>query len=212
MRLSIRMQDAEVANLALGDALTKLGTAVFLLDTSGQVIFANVATAAVIGDGLLLHGRQLVAQDTASRGALDIAIASTMRGEVSTETENPQAVLLRGFNGKRAKVAYVLPAGKEIGANFATPLSNVAALVLVLSPEGQTPPDSSLLRDLLGVTLSEARLAALVGTGMAPKEAAENLGISEQTARVVLKRVFQKAGVSRQGELVTLIARLTLDS
>ena len=36
--------------------------------------------------------------------------------------------------------------------------------------------DPALVRDILGLTLGEARVAALVGSGMAPRAAAEKLG------------------------------------
>jgi len=49
-----------------------------------------------------------------------------------------------------------------------------------------------------------------VGAGLPPKEAAERLGIAEETARTVLKRVFSKVGVSRQSELVAVLAKLVL--
>ena len=77
--------------------------------------------------------------------------------------------------------------------------------------EGLPPRDAeNRVRDILGLTLGEARVAALVGSGVAPKEAAERLGIAESTARTVLKRVFAKAGVSRQSELVALFAKRAL--
>lgn len=66
------------------------------------------------------------------------------------------------------------------------------------------------LRDVLGLTLGEARIAALVGSGLSPRESAEKLGITEETARTVLKRVFSKTGVSRQSELVALLTKLVL--
>lgn len=220
MRLSIRLQDAEVAKLALGEALAKLGSGVFLLDAGGHVVFANAAAQGVIGDGLTLVHRQLVAGDPAARAGLDAAIASQLRsGFPCDETTSP--VLLRSRHSQRPMAAYVLPAGAPLKQNFAGgldatlgagggPLSNVAAMVLVVNFDDRAPPDASLLRDLLGVTLGEARLAALVGTGIAPRQAAEMLDITEQTARVVLKRVFAKTGISRQSELAALISRLTL--
>jgi DNA-binding CsgD family transcriptional regulator len=66
------------------------------------------------------------------------------------------------------------------------------------------------VRDVLGLTLGEARLAALVATGLAPKSAAEKLGVTENTARAVLKSVFAKTGVSRQSELAALLTKLVL--
>jgi DNA-binding CsgD family transcriptional regulator len=58
--------------------------------------------------------------------------------------------------------------------------------------------------------LGEARMAALVGSGLAPREASKKLGITEETARSVLKQVFSKTGVSRQSELVSLLSKLVL--
>jgi DNA-binding CsgD family transcriptional regulator len=62
------------------------------------------------------------------------------------------------------------------------------------------------VRDLLGLTLGEARVASLVGHGLPPRDAAERLGIGEETARTTLKRVFAKTGVSRQSELAALMS------
>lgn len=76
----------------------------------------------------------------------------------------------------------------------------------------QAPVDPSIVRDILGLTLGEARVASLVGAGRSPREAAETLGISEATARTVLKRVFAKTSISKQSHLAVLLARLTLRS
>ena len=67
-----------------------------------------------------------------------------------------------------------------------------------------------LLNGLFDLTPSEARIAALVGSGLSPRESAEKLGIAEETARTTLKRVFSKTGVSRQSELVALLTKLVL--
>ncbi|GLR59332.1 hypothetical protein GCM10007919_40590 [Rhizobium indigoferae] len=103
-----------------------------------------------------------------------------------------------------------LPAPQRLSAAEAF-LSHARAIVLVrdLQP-GIHPPDPELVRDVLGLTLGEARLASLVGTGIAIGDAAGNLNITEQTARVVLKRVFSKLEVSRQSELAAFMGRLML--
>jgi DNA-binding CsgD family transcriptional regulator len=82
--------------------------------------------------------------------------------------------------------------------------------VLAIQPEADGPADPAQVRDLLGLTLGEARVAALVGSGLAPREAAARLGIGEETARTALKRVFSKVGVSRQSELTALLTKLVL--
>lgn len=66
------------------------------------------------------------------------------------------------------------------------------------------------MRDILGVTLAEARVAALIATRVSPREAAEKLGIKEETARFALKSVFFKSGLSRQSEFSALIGKLPI--
>ena len=86
------------------------------------------------------------------------------------------------------------------------------ARLLVLSLEA-TPgslPSAGLVRDVLGLTLGEARLANLIGAGLTPREAASELSITEASVRTVLKRIFSKTGVARQAELVALLSRVTL--
>jgi DNA-binding CsgD family transcriptional regulator/PAS domain-containing protein len=67
---------------------------------------------------------------------------------------------------------------------------------------------TSVLRQVYGLTPAEAQVATLLGEGLSLAEAAERQGIAVATARVELKRVFAKIGVSRQGELVAVLARL----
>jgi DNA-binding CsgD family transcriptional regulator len=61
---------------------------------------------------------------------------------------------------------------------------------------------SEPLRQLFGLTDSEARLGALICRGMTVKSASACLGLTEHTGRAYLKRVLVKTGVNRQSELV----------
>ena len=84
------------------------------------------------------------------------------------------------------------------------------AVMVVTSFAPPSAPQAALLHGLFDLTPAEARLAALVGSGLPPREAAKNLGITEETARTVLKRVFSKTGVSRQSELAALLTKPVL--
>jgi hypothetical protein len=46
------------------------------------------------------------------------------------------------------------------------------------------PPDPAVVRDIYGLTLVEARVASLVGSGIPPRVAAERLGVAEDTAEM----------------------------
>ena len=86
--------------------------------------------------------------------------------------------------------------------------SSAAALLIVVDPEqdGLQAPEKALR--LLGLTRSEARLAALIGSGQSRAEAAETLGIRESTARDTAKQLYAKLDNTRQSELVRLVDRL----
>ncbi|NOU29571.1 MAG: helix-turn-helix transcriptional regulator [Polyangiaceae bacterium] len=63
-----------------------------------------------------------------------------------------------------------------------------------------------------GLTPAEARVAAQVGRGKAPKEAAAAFGTSWNTVRSQLRRVYAKTTTSGQPELARLVARLELSA
>lgn len=98
------------------------------------------------------------------------------------------------------------------GSVAGEPLSSApvdGAMVFVIDPTCGVSASPEFLQCHLGLTPSEARVASLVAAGDNPRELAAKLGLTEASARVILKRVFSKAGVSRQSELVALVSNLT---
>lgn len=79
---------------------------------------------------------------------------------------------------------------------------------LVAAPSAAGDDVLDVFRKALGLTPAEARLAARLRFGLSLKEAAEELGISVNTARNQLKAVFEKLGVNRQADLVRHLAEL----
>ena len=211
LRLSVRLFDAEHAKLGLADALTRVGLGVFALDSLQRVVFSNPAAERLLGDGLLLANNRLSAHAPTERQALSERIEQTIRAAPEVIGCSPKPLLIHREKSQRPLALYILPIGVG-GLRCATAqlLTTTRAIVLVIEPQSDGPADPALVRDLLGLTLGEARLAALVGMGIPPKSAAEKLGITENTARSVLQTIFSKTGVSRQSELATLLAKLVL--
>jgi DNA-binding CsgD family transcriptional regulator len=209
LRLSIRLLDAELANVGLQEALSRLGIGVFALDTLGRIVFFNSEGERLLGDGLIVVDDRLRVAPSATRNAIEREIAQVLSGQVWATSAAPKPFVVERAKAARSLTVYVLPIARErtVAHEF---LTHARALVLVIDPGGHGPPDPSVVRDVLGLTLSEARVAALVGSGLGPAEAADRLGIAEETARTALKRVFSKVGVSRQNELSALLTRLTL--
>lgn len=211
LRLSVRLFDAEFSKLGLGEALARVGIGVFALDSLKRVVFANPAATGLLGDGLAIVNGRLFASAPFERRALDAAIEQMIRAAPEDVCGAPRPILIHRQQSERPLALYVLPIADRSFDSAATQfLTGTRAIVLVIDPQSKAPADPAVVRDVLGLTLGEARLAALIGTGLAPKSAAEKLGITEHTARTVLKSVFAKTGVSRQSELAILLTRLIL--
>lgn len=90
---------------------------------------------------------------------------------------------------------------------LAGPGGAILVLCDLASPGAGDPV--ALLR-LMGLTSSEARLGAAVGEGLSMREASARLGITEATARSVLKAVYGKLNIARQSQLARIVARLEL--
>jgi DNA-binding CsgD family transcriptional regulator len=209
LRLSIRLLDAELANLGLAEALARIGIGVFALDSLGRVVFSNPTGQRLIGDRLYLERGRLRIGLGKVRQTIDDAIRDTIRADSSALIADPKPILVHSPEAERPFVVYILPviSAKDLGQKF---LVQTRAIVLVIEQKVDEPADPAVVRDILGLTLGESRVAALVGVGVSPKDAAERLGIAEETARNLLKRVFAKVGVSRQPELVALLGKLVL--
>ena len=204
LRLSLRLINAELLRDGLGEALGRIDIGVFALDSLGRVTFSNPAAQALLGQGFELVDERLRTCGGAAGRAMEQAIVRVMAGEV-----DHRPILLPRADSNRPLVVYLLPAAASAHpvAQF---LTQARVIMLVIDQRPGEAADPAMVRDLLNITLGEARIAALVGCGVAPREAASRLGISEETVRSVLKRVFSKVGVSRQSELTALLTRLTL--
>jgi DNA-binding CsgD family transcriptional regulator/PAS domain-containing protein len=210
LRLGIRLINAEASQLALADVLARLGVGVFLLDGVGRVIFANPAAEQLSGDSLVVSQGRLTARMTPQKELLRTAIAAAGDRTAENLSAPPRPVLVPGLEREGVLAVHILPVRPAAGNDIERLLADVSAIAVVTSAQPGEPADPALVRDLFGLTLAEARIAALVGAGLAPRNASQALGISEETTRTTLKRVFAKVGVSRQSELTALLTRLVL--
>lgn len=210
LRLGIRLINAEASQLALSDALARVGIGVFLLAGDARVLFANPAGQALLGEGLVVNHGRLTTRSERARETLQTRIAQAAFGEAGVFSGPPQPVLVPHPQRDGFLAVHILPVRPAGGGRIETLLADTVAIAVVTNSEADAPADPALVRDLFGLTLAEARLAALVGAGRRPREAGKQLGITEETARTTLKRVFQKTGITRQSELTALLARMVV--
>ena len=192
--LAQRSDNAE-ALLAVFDRLV-LG--VILLDKAGRVSYANRSAAELLGQ---------------QPGLADASSAPAKAGDPRTDA-------LRRFMGterptNRGALVFPHPEDDRPLQTFMTPLSwpesareareRFVRALFIGDPSRTSGQPADILRELYGLTQSEARLAIQLATDHSLAQAAEHLGIAISTARSVLKTLFAKTGTNRQASLVRLL-------
>jgi DNA-binding CsgD family transcriptional regulator len=76
-----------------------------------------------------------------------------------------------------------------------------------LSDGQRSDIDQQVVQAVLGLTPAEARVALALHACNDVEVAAPHLGLAPATVRAHVKRVYQKLGISRQGELTVLVER-----
>jgi DNA-binding CsgD family transcriptional regulator/PAS domain-containing protein len=202
---TIDLKTAAAATFA--DTLDGLSAGMCLLDAEGRIVHTNIAGRAILGSGDFLFeaGNRIVARDREIDRVLRELLAAAGSGKGDVAIGNAGIDLpLKAQDGTRY-VAHVLPltsgARRLAGANY----SAVAALFIRKSAiEVPSPPE--VIARAYHLTPTELRvLLAIVEVGGVP-EVANALGVAESTVKTHLGHLFEKTGVTRQADLVKIVA------
>ncbi len=82
------------------------------------------------------------------------------------------------------------------------------AMLMIYDPHQKLRLDPFIVAACFDLSPGEARVAVALAEGMSAEEIAKKHRVSMSTVRTQLKAVFAKTGVSRQAELVSILARL----
>jgi DNA-binding CsgD family transcriptional regulator len=202
---TIDIKTTEAATFA--DTLDGLSAGMCLLDSEGRVVHANIAGRALLamGEFLFEAGGRIVARDREIDGILRelLGAAGSGKGDVAVGTAGID-LPLRTQDGTRY-VAHVLPLTSGARRLAGTNYSAVAALFIRKSAiEVPSPPE--VIARAYHLTPTELRvLLAIVEVGGVP-EVANSLGVAESTVKTHLGHLFEKTGVTRQADLVKIVA------
>lgn len=203
--LTERFADAQEWSCGLTRLIDRSHEAAFVVTGSAKVRYMNPA-----GEALLLKNCGLTVRNGAL-GAANEHLTSKLRGLIAAAAET---------RGERSSGAMVLPR-----PNHRLPLSVIVnpirqerfslffegpwVLVSIADPDAGNSASERRIREVLGLTRTEARVALKLLEGCDTREAAAALGISFYTVRAHLSRMFGKTGTQRQAELVALLTRLS---
>jgi DNA-binding CsgD family transcriptional regulator len=198
----IGRQTLESARLT--DAFNSLASAVFLLESSGRIVFHNDPATRLLTAGFIKDvGGFLRFSEPEANHLLYKALLGDSSAERRLDTNGTAIVL--NVQEKSRWLAHVLPLTSR--ARHASGLHDLATTAVFLREAGlNIPSPIENLSKSFNLTATETRiLLSVVEIGGVPEIAAA-LGISQQTVKTHLKRVFGKTGTRRQADLVKLMA------
>ena len=180
-----------------------MGLPALLLSRDGTVIEANSLVADLTAHVQWRARNRITLADAAANAWLSSALAAldghseTFGALVSAARRRRQGGDGRALDsdpafGPRYFRRQLRPAGADPGRGAAGPTGRTDALAV--------RPDAS-----------EARVARGLATGETLEEIAESGGVAISTVRSQLRQVLQKTGCTRQAEVVSLLANVTLD-
>jgi DNA-binding CsgD family transcriptional regulator len=197
---------AEVATFV--DTLNGLSTGMYLVDAGGRLIHVNAAGSAILAasDILSSAGGRLVACDARVQRTLRDVFAAAGHGDAALGVKGI-AVPLIGKDGERY-VAHALPLTS--GARRRAGIDRVAVAALFVRRAALVASSTSqVIGETFRLTPTELRvLLAIVEVGGIP-EVATAFGVADTTVRSHVNRLFEKTGVTRQADLVKLVAGYT---
>jgi DNA-binding CsgD family transcriptional regulator len=177
------------------EIVNRLRAAVIGLEDGMRVSFANQSARrlAAQGDVFTIEDGRLRFAGSAAMAAFQAFV----RKFASADGDAPRTIVLTdGDDGRRARIwAWPLrqPFSHELG--------------LMILPDGfDADVLDAMLQQNYGLTPSEVRTVVGVLTHNGLAAVAEHSGVSLETVRFHLKRIFSKTGTCRQSELVRVIA------
>jgi DNA-binding CsgD family transcriptional regulator/PAS domain-containing protein len=184
-------------------ALDRLTVAVFLVDADSRIMYANEKADALIA--AQTHVVSRAGMLATVNAAMTEPMAEAIRRTTSQDLGSRGIGIPVGAGRDAPAVAYVLPLGTGVARSAFQP---AAAAVFISTSVGAVPAPEAVMATLFDLTPSEARVLLKIGEGQTVTAVALELAVSENTVKTHLARVFQKVGVNRQPDLVSIVAAL----
>jgi DNA-binding CsgD family transcriptional regulator len=202
--IHVKLHGVQRVHLALAEVMDRLPMGMLLLDSARQVVVQNRAAERIFAsdDGLRIDRGGPNLADVRENAAFQLLIADAMEGKVERGFASRGFLSVSRPSGRRPLSVMVTPLR---GVTQRAPVGEAVVALFVTDPEEKRISGAKALERLYGLTQSEAQILQLLSMGMSLEEAADERGVSMNTARSHIKHMFSKTGVSRQGELVRMI-------
>lgn len=191
----------QIERNAFADAINQFMLGTLILDRSGVIVASNRVARDTIDqhDELKLVDGSLILADKNTNRELYNALADIDRS-VSNPVPRTIIVTLKNTAALGLMIRPVRPEDAH-----AHPV-HAHAVVFISDSQGTRKISSETLKDLFGLTGSEAKVAAYLANGHTLTEAAEALSISINTAKSHARNIYEKTGVNKQTKFIQLVS------
>ena len=194
--------------------LDALPTAALLLDRTGRIVRANMFAERIVGaeDGIgTRSGRFLAGSLPDEDRRLRRAIMRALAFRADDDSEGlEQALSINRPSGLTPLLMILTPLAPVPFAFWEIVEHGARLLVQIVDPISRLDNRTDALQEAYGFTAAEARIAALISSGLTAPQAAQVLGLSSATVRTHLAHCFDKAGVRSQVSLARLVNVLSV--
>lgn len=195
VRLRLKLRSSTAGAAAGWAIVEQLSVPAAICDRVGTILMANAAADSVIGN--MRHDapspRVIAAPRADQTARLLKLIDATAQG-------GPGGSLVLG-GGARRLLTLVTPLPRQI--------DDMPGLVLITLQDASSRSfDAALLRDMFGLSGTQAALAIALYDGETPDDFARRRDIRISTVRTHLAEIFARTGVAGQSELIALLGRI----
>jgi DNA-binding CsgD family transcriptional regulator len=193
-------------NETLISVLDVIDVGVIIVGANAEVLHANLAADRMLRAETPVRSLkgQIATLSSDTTDELRCAVTLAQAGETNIGAAGI-GVPLRHPNGSPA-IAHVLPLGRgEVRTRLAP---QAVAAVFIADGTALRSAELDAIARQFKLTPAETRVLARLIAGAAVPKAAEELGLSDATARTHVQRIFRKTRVSRLPDLLLLMDRL----
>ncbi|WP_458760578.1 helix-turn-helix transcriptional regulator [Afipia sp. TerB] len=184
---------------AMADALSSLGLPAAVLQGAGRLSAANPLFEDLMPALAQDRRERLCLADMAADGLLGRAL---LRATIWPDQGTVNSIPIAATEVSAPMILHLLPV-----CGSAQDFFSQARFLLVITPvDRAVVPTAKVLQGLFDLTPAEARIAKGIGEAQTLEYLALTAGVSVETVRSQLKAVLSKTGLTRQQELVSLLA------
>jgi DNA-binding CsgD family transcriptional regulator len=192
-------------------AMDRLEVATIILDETGRVIHTSPLAESLLNerDGIFMMQDFLALSSHEGSRRFKEMVKRSLDARREGRPMVADVMRIHRGGGRADLTVVVRPSSGRPNQSGPYLMSSVAVFLSVESIGDFAHEDlpSGTIQKLFGLTPKEAALALRLAGGRTLQEAAEELGITQSTARAHLRSIFSKTGLDRQTKLVRAILK-----